>query len=62
MVKRSEIEGTYEDGWDMVRAKGALSRAVNFITGPSRTGDIEQTIYLGAHGPRRLHILLVEDD
>ena len=27
--------------------------------GPSRTGDIEQTIVLGAHGPRRLHIVLV---
>lgn len=61
MVKRSEIAGTYEDGWDVVRAKGAIARAVNFITGPSRTGDIEQTIYLGAHGPRRLHILLVDD-
>jgi L-lactate dehydrogenase complex protein LldG len=31
------------------------------ITGPSRTGDIEQTILLGAHGPRRLHVLLVDD-
>lgn len=61
MVRRSEVTGTYEDGWDMVRKKGAMARAVNFITGPSRTGDIEQTIYLGAHGPRRLHILLVED-
>lgn len=61
LVKRSEIAGTYEDGWDVLRKKGAIARAVNFITGPSRTGDIEQTIYLGAHGPRRLHILLVED-
>lgn len=61
LVKRSEITGTYEDGWDVLRKRGAMSRAVNFITGPSRTGDIEQTIYLGAHGPRRLHILLVED-
>ena len=38
-----------------------LPRAVNFITGPSRTGDIEQRIVLGAHGPRRLHILVVEN-
>jgi L-lactate dehydrogenase complex protein LldG len=29
------------------------------VSGPSRTGDIEQTIVLGAHGPRRLHIVLV---
>jgi L-lactate dehydrogenase complex protein LldG len=34
---------------------------VNFITGPSRTGDIEQKIELGAHGPRRLHIILIEE-
>jgi len=39
----------------------ALPRTVNLITGPSRTGDIEQRIQLGAHGPRRLHIVLVED-
>ena len=37
-----------------------MPRTVNFITGPSRTGDIEQRIQLGAHGPRRLHIVLVE--
>jgi L-lactate dehydrogenase complex protein LldG len=34
---------------------------VNFITGPSRSGDIEQTLLLGAHGPRRLHIVVVEN-
>ncbi len=39
---------------------GRLPRVVNFITGPSRTGDIEQRIVLGAHGPRRLHIVVVE--
>jgi L-lactate dehydrogenase complex protein LldG len=38
---------------------GALPRAVNFITGPSRSADIEQTLILGAHGPRRLHVIVV---
>ncbi|MCB1866833.1 MAG: LUD domain-containing protein [Chromatiales bacterium] len=37
----------------------AMPRAVNFVTGPSRTADVEQTIQLGAHGPRSLHILLL---
>jgi L-lactate dehydrogenase complex protein LldG len=37
-----------------------MPRTVNMITGPSRTGDIEQTIELGAHGPRRLHIILLD--
>jgi L-lactate dehydrogenase complex protein LldG len=39
--------------------KGVLPRTVNLITGPSRSGDIEQTIILGAHGPRRLHIIVI---
>ena len=34
-------------------------RAVHFISGPSRTADIEQTVTLGAHGPYRVHIVLV---
>ena len=41
-------------------AKRDWPRTVNFITGPSRTGDIEQHIELGAHGPRRLHVVLVD--
>lgn len=62
VLRASQIVGPYEDAWDRLRTSGAMPRAVNFITGPSRTGDIEQTIMLGAHGPRRLHIILVEDD
>jgi L-lactate dehydrogenase complex protein LldG len=69
LVHADQVVATYEDGWDRLRAASggdaaalrALPRAVNFITGPSRTGDIEQRIVLGAHGPRRLHILVVED-
>jgi L-lactate dehydrogenase complex protein LldG len=38
-----------------------LPRTINWITGPSRSGDIEQTILIGAHGPRRLHIIVVGD-
>ena len=64
VLKASQVVGAYEDAWDrlrMARDGAAVPRTVNLITGPSRTGDIEQTIQLGAHGPRRLHILLVED-
>jgi L-lactate dehydrogenase complex protein LldG len=68
LLRVDQVVASYEDGWDLVRARAglegdpaALPRTINFITGPSRTGDIEQRIQLGAHGPRRLHIILVED-
>ena len=48
-------------GPEGANASPRLPRTVNLITGPSRTGDIEQRIQLGAHGPRRLHVVLVED-
>jgi L-lactate dehydrogenase complex protein LldG len=51
-----------EDAWDLIRSEvGSLPRAVNLITGPSRTADVEQTIQLGAHGPRRLHVILIQE-
>lgn len=64
LLRASQVTGSYEDAWQRLRAalgNGRMPRAVNMITGPSRTGDIEQTILLGAHGPRRLHVLLVDD-
>jgi L-lactate dehydrogenase complex protein LldG len=60
VLHAKQIVASYEDGWDLLREKGALPRTVNFITGPSRTGDIEQRIELGAHGPRRLHVILID--
>ncbi len=60
LVHVSRIVGTMEDAFALLRAeRGSLPRAVNFISGPSRTGDIEQTIVLGAHGPCRVHLILV---
>ena len=61
VLRASEVVASYEDGWDRLRAAGAMPRTVNFVTGPSRTGDIEQRLVLGAHGPRRLHIVLIDD-
>ena len=59
VVHASQIVAGMEDAFARVRSGGAMPRAVNLVSGPSRTGDIEQTIVLGAHGPRYLHVLLL---
>jgi L-lactate dehydrogenase complex protein LldG len=66
VLRAHQVVASYEDGWDLLRQRPgegpkALPRTVNFITGPSRTGDIEQRIELGAHGPRRLHVVLIDN-
>jgi L-lactate dehydrogenase complex protein LldG len=60
VMRAGQVVASYEDGWDLVRSRGPMPRTINFVTGPSRTGDIEQRIQLGAHGPRRLHVILID--
>jgi L-lactate dehydrogenase complex protein LldG len=62
VVSAADIAGDYETVWRRLReqvGKGTMPRTVNLITGPSRSADIEQTLLLGAHGPRSLHIIVV---
>jgi len=60
VVPVARIVRGMEEAWQLLRDElGQPPRAVNFISGPSRTADIEQTVTLGAHGPYRVHILLV---
>ncbi len=63
VVDAKDVTGDYEDMWAKLRfahGKGEMPRTVNWITGPSRSADIEQKMLLGAHGPRSLHIVLVK--
>ncbi|MFM0041555.1 lactate utilization protein C [Paraburkholderia metrosideri] len=60
IVPASRIVSGHEEAFGLIRSeRGELPRAVNFVSGPSRTGDIEQTIVLGAHGPYRVHVIVV---
>ena len=62
VLRASRIVGAYEEAWDLLRTEiGAMPRNVMLVTGPSRSADIEQTLELGAHGPRALHIVLIGD-
>ncbi|MEO8739368.1 MAG: lactate utilization protein C [Casimicrobiaceae bacterium] len=61
VVRAERIVAGMEEAVALIRGeRGVLPRAINFISGPSRTGDIEQTIVLGAHGPYRVHILVLQ--
>jgi L-lactate dehydrogenase complex protein LldG len=59
VVRSSRIVRGMEEAWQLARDElGRLPRSVNFISGPSRTADIEQTVTVGAHGPYRVHVVI----
>ena len=63
LLTADQVVGGMEEAWSRLRERyghGVMPRTVNLITGPSRSADIEQTLQMGAHGPRRLHIILVD--
>ena len=60
IVKKSRMMPTMEDAFALMRNEvGEPPRATFFVSGPSRTADIEQTIVIGAHGPYRVHVVLI---
>ncbi len=63
LLEESGLAGAYETVWTRLRetyGEGRLPRTVNLISGPSRTADIEQTLIRGAHGPKRLFVLVLQ--
>ena len=62
VLRESRIVAHLEDAWTMLREeRGSMPRTVNLICGPSKTGDVELVILEGAHGPRRLHVIVVRE-
>ena len=53
-----DLHGDYEQAFARLRKLGPLPRTVNMISGPSRTGDVEQTIVRPAHGPKNMHVII----
>ncbi len=62
VVSKKRVVVCMEDAWDLLRKElGHLPRQVNFVSGPSRTADIEMTLVYGAHGPFRVHIIVTDE-
>ncbi len=62
VVRASRVVPAMEEAWQLLRSEAkVMPRAVNFISGPSRSADIEQTVTIGVHGPSRVHIVIVRD-
>jgi L-lactate dehydrogenase complex protein LldG len=59
LLAAGNIRADLEEVLEQITKRGAQPSTVNLVTGPSRTGDIEQTLELGAHGPKELIILIV---
>ncbi len=62
IIAAEHIRQTLGEALQAINEKGqaGLSRAVTFITGPSRTSDIELTLAIGVHGPGELHVIIIE--
>ena len=62
LLPASRVLGPLEDAFALWRTEhgSVMPRTMLLVTGPSRSSDVEQALELGAHGPRRVHVLLLD--
>ena len=59
LVRPKQVLADLNDLFPMLKQREALNSAIAFITGPSRTADIEMTLVVGVHGPQQLHVVML---
>jgi L-lactate dehydrogenase complex protein LldG len=62
VVRAADLVGPYESAFDLIRqryGRGTMPRTLNLVSGPSRTADVGGRLVTGAHGPRRLCVMVV---
>jgi len=62
VINKTQIVARQEDAWRAMDVANQAKRALHLITGPSRTADVEQMLQLGAHGPRELLVVIVDNE
>lgn len=63
IARINQIVGELKDAIVAVKKKyaGGLPSMLTVVTGPSRTADIEKTLVMGAHGPKELYVMLIDE-
>ena len=61
ILDASRIYATLGETLAMLQSGNEISPAITFITGPSRTADIELTLAIGVHGPQELYVVIIQD-
>lgn len=61
LVRAEQIVARLGLAFDAALARGSLPSQLLVVTGPSRTSDIENDLTIGVHGPRAVHVIVVED-
>jgi L-lactate dehydrogenase complex protein LldG len=61
IARADQVMGDLADAFVFIQQRNSdrMPSMISFITGPSRTGDIERILVLGAHGPKELVLILV---